>query len=287
MADSEDAITQEEIEGIAPAPFPAATDAAPSVSQGTKRNAFTELMAPRPKKPSTSEEAGESAVVSRGKSFARRDGLGAYIEDPGSHAQAVIFHNEDFVAIHDKYPKASVHTLLLPRSAAHRRQHPFDAFSDAGFLAAVRAETARLRRHVGKELQRRYGRYSARDRRREAVLDGEEEAAELPPGRDWEAEVRVGVHAHPSMHDLHVHVLAPDMVSECMRHKKHYLSFSTPFLVDVADFPLAEDDPRRHPGREGYLSWDLQCWRCGENFGNKFKQLKDHLALEFEMWKKE
>ncbi|KAI0595647.1 HIT-like protein [Biscogniauxia sp. FL1348] len=289
-SDPEDAITQEEIAGTAPAP-PAS---AAGVSQGTKRNAFTELMAPRPKKPSTEAEAPRAPAAGPTKSsYAMRDGLGAYIDDPTAHpAGRVIFHGADFVAINDKYPKAAVHALLLPRSPLHRRLHPFDAFEDAAFLAAVQAETARLRRLVAKELQRRYGRFSAQDRRREAVLDGEGEeeewrGSELPPGRDWEAELLVGVHAHPSMNDLHVHVLSPDMVSDCMRHKKHYLSFNTPFLIDVADFPLAQDDPRRHPGRAGYTDRDLQCWRCGKNFGNKFKQLKEHLAIEFEEWKKE
>ncbi|KAI1489061.1 HIT-like protein [Biscogniauxia mediterranea] len=291
-SDPEDAITHEEIAGTAPAP-PASTA---GVSQGTKRNAFTELMAPRSKKSSTTtttttgEEAPRTLTTSTRSSFAMRDGLGAYIHDPTGHAPGrVIFHGADFVAINDRYPKAAVHALLLPRSRAHGRQHPIDAFEDAAFLAAVRAETARLKRLVAKELQRRYGRLSAQDRRREAVLDGreEEEGEGLPPGRDWEADLRVGVHAHPSMNDLHVHVLSPDMVSDCMRHKKHYLTFNTPFLIDLADFPLAPDDPRRHPGRAGYTDRDLQCWRCGKNFGNKFKQLKEHLAVEFEEWKKE
>ncbi|KAI1503553.1 HIT domain-containing protein [Biscogniauxia marginata] len=287
-SDPEDAITQEEIAGTAPAP-PAS---AAGVSQGTKRNAFSELMAPKPKKPSTAEDEVRALASTRSpptRSFVNRDGLGAYTHDPASFpAGRVIYHNDGFVAINDRYPKSTVHTLLLPRSG-RSRQHPFDAFEDAEFLASVQAETMKLRRLVAKELQRRYGKFSKQDRLREAVLNGEVEwdAPQLPRGRDWEKELLVGIHAHPSMNDLHVHVLSPDMISECMRHKKHYLSFNTPFLIDVADFPLAKDDPRRHPGRAGFTDRDLQCWRCGKNFGNKFKQLKEHLAEEFEEWKKE
>lgn len=250
-----------------------------------------------PKTKTTAKDPGpepKTLASTRGaltRSFKERDGLGAYTHDPASFpASRVIYYSDDFVAIHDLYPKSTVHALLLPRSPAPSRQHPFDAFEDPAFLATVRAETAKLRRLVGKELQRRYGRHSAREREREAVLDGEmewEEGRALPPGRDWERELLVGVHAHPSMNDLHIHVLSPDMISDCMRHRKHYNSFNTPFLVDVADFPLAADDPRRHPGRAGYNSRDLVCWRCGENFGNRFKQLKEHLAEEFEEWKKE
>ncbi|KAI0166951.1 HIT-like protein [Hypoxylon sp. FL1284] len=289
-SDPEDAITKEEIAGTAPAPDPEGT----GVSQGTKRNAFSELMSPKPKTAkSSSDPAGPRPLAStRGaltRTFKERDGLGAYTQDPASFpASRVIFYDDDFVAINDLYPKATVHALLLPRAPGPSRLHPFDAFEDAAFLAAVRGATARLRRLVAKELQRRYGPRSARDRAREAVLSGDDgDDGELPPGRDWEAELLVGVHAHPSMNGLHVHVLSPDMISPCMRHRKHYNSFNTPFLVGLADFPLAPDDPRRHPGRAGYNDRDLRCWRCGKNFGRGFKQLKDHLEVEFEAWQKE
>ncbi|KAI0914039.1 HIT domain-containing protein [Ustulina deusta] len=284
-SDPEDATTKEEITGAAPAPEPSST----GVSRGTKRNAFAELMAPKPKKPQEPRTLASTRGAFTG-SFKARNGLSAYTADPTSSPPSrVIYHSESFVAIHDLYPKSTVHTLLLPRSP-RSRLHPFDAFEDPEFLAAVRAETARLRRLVAKELQRRYGRFSAQDKLRESVLNGEvewEDRAPLPVGRDWEKELLVGVHAHPSMNDLHVHVLSRDMISQCMRHRKHYQSFNTPFLIDVADFPLAADDPRRNPGREGFLGRDMRCWRCGKSFGNQFKKLKEHLDLEFEEWKKQ
>jgi aprataxin len=185
------------------------------------------------------------------------------------------------------YPKSSVHTLLLPRSP-RRRLHPFDAFDDPEFLAPIQTETLKLKKLVAKELQRRFGKFSEADKMREAVLNGELEWVddELPRGRDWEHEVIVGVHAHPSMNDLHVHVLSREMFSESLKHRKHYNSFNTPFLVDVADFPLAKDDSRRHPGHAGFMARDLICWRCNKNFGNKFKQLKEHLVSEFDEWKR-
>ncbi|OTA99648.1 hypothetical protein M426DRAFT_324968 [Hypoxylon sp. CI-4A] len=287
-SDPEDAITKEEIAGTAPAPT---SGEAAGVSQGTKRNAFAELMSPKAKAAKENEGRKPKPMTrAHRRNFDGRDGLGAYTHDPTAFpASRVIYHSDDFVAINDLYPKSSVHTLLLPRSP-RSLLHPFDAFEDAAFLSSVQAETAKLKRLVAKELQRRYGQYSAQERQREAVLNGtldwpEDQA--LPEGRDWEGELLVGIHAHPSMNDLHVHVLAPDMESPCMRHRKHYNSFTTPFLVDVADFPLARDDPRRHPGRAGWSDQDLVCWRCKRSFGNRFKQLKEHLAEEFEEWKKE
>ena len=87
------------------------------------------------------------------------------------------------------------------------------------------------------------------------------------------------------MSHLHIHVFTRDMHSPSLKHRKHYNSFNTPFLVDVADFPLRDDDPRRDTKEEGYLRRDLKCWRCGKNFGNQFQKLKEHLEREFEEWK--
>lgn len=223
-------------------------------------------------------------------SFDRRDGLGSYINHPErSNKSEVIFYDDNFVAINDLYPKSSVHCLLLPRSSRHQRMHPFDAFEDAAFLASVRENAAKLKSLVAKELQRRYARFSTQEKSREAILNGKAElidGEDLPPGRDWEEDVRVGIHAHPSMNHLHIHVISVDRFSDKMRHKKHYNSFSTPFFVELDAFPLAPNDDRRHPTRNGYLKSDLKCWRCGKNFGAKFAALKDHLEIEFEQWKK-
>ncbi|KAL7903582.1 hypothetical protein HDV64DRAFT_239268 [Trichoderma sp. TUCIM 5745] len=243
---------------------------------------------------------------SRPQLFKNRMALGAYIADPESYpASVVIYHNADFVVIHDKFPKATVHTLLLPRSPRHSLLHPFEALKDEQFLAKVRIEVEKLKVLAAGELQRRLGMFSRADAAREAVLNGEAEVLDdeeqrmteggkdarnepkLPSGRDWAAEIKCGVHAVPSMGHLHIHVLSRDMHSPAMKHRKHYNSFNTPFLVDVADFPLESDHLRRAPGEEGFMRRDLVCWRCGANFGNRFKELKEHLEKEFDEWKRE
>lgn len=286
-----------------------------TTAHGYRINIVTELMSPRVKVSATANFYSRSPI--KPTSFSSRDGLGTYIANPASFPTSrVIYHGEHFIAINDMYPKSSVHTLLLPRDARWNRLHPFDAFSTTSsssaskpqgpsiggdnnddaearrvFLALVQTEARRLRTLVAKELQRKFGKFSAQDRLRESILNDEvqwDPQTPLPPGRDWEKEVLVGIHARPSMNHLHVHVLSRDMFSECLKHRKHYNSFNTPFLIDIADFPLGdEDDPRLHPGRAGFMDGDMKCWRCGRNFGNKFKQLKEHLAEEFEQWKKE
>jgi aprataxin len=236
--------------------------------------------------PKTTKRANSSASL-----ISSRDGLGAYTLHPQKYdASRIIYSNENFVAINDLYPKSSVHTLLLPRDPKFNLKHPFDAFEDARFLEIVRVEVKKLKTLVAKELRRKYGPFSKQDEQREAILNGDIEipdGEELPEGRDWEREVRAGIHAHPSMNHLHVHVMSVDRYSDCLKHRKHYNSFATDFFVPIEDFPLARDDRRMHPGREGYLSSDMKCWRCGKNFGNKFARLKQHLAEEFEEWRKE
>jgi aprataxin len=238
--------------------------------------------------PSSSEPA--KKTYSKNAVFGR-DGLGEYIKHPEKfEIKRVIYYDDDFVAINDLYPKSSVHTLLLPRSAKHALQDPFDAFEDVEFLAAVKLQVTKLHGIVAKELQRKFSKFSKQDTPYQAVLKGEVELTDdepMPKGRDWDKEVKVGVHARPSMNHLHIHVLSVDRFSECMKHRKHYNSFATDFFIPIEDFPLAKDDPRRHPGKAGYLDEEMKCWRCGKNFGNKFAKLKEHLADEFDAWKKE
>ena len=239
-------------------------------------------------RPSQHESPVAPPATASAASFSRKDGLGAYIASPSSFPTTrVIMHSDNFVTIHDLYPKSSIHLLLIPRSPSKSSLHPFLAFEDSAFLASVQVEIRKLRVLAAKELKRKYGRFSALEKAREAALEAGREGKEVPAGRDWSKDVVSGVHAHPSMNHLHVHVLSRDRHSECLRHRKHYNSFATPFFIDTEDFPLSPEDVRRHPGREGYLHSDMKCWRCGKNYGNKFKALKDHLEQEFEDWKKE
>ncbi|KAJ5713664.1 uncharacterized protein N7483_010845 [Penicillium malachiteum] len=249
------------------------TSSKDQTSTGTaeKRNAFAELMSPRNKQQKSSDEAMSKSKLPQSKksnSFGARDGLGAYIAKPETYpSSVVVYHNTDFVAIHDMFPKSSLHILLLPRDSSKTRLHPFDAFEDAEFLTKVKAEVRKLRTHAAAELRRKYGKYSEQDRVRQEALIAD------PPTRRIAGRKRLGEG------DM-------DRYSERLKHRKHYNSFSTPFFVPIDDFPLAEDDVRRHPTQEGYLKRDFVCWRCGEEFGNQFVQLKEHLKQEFEEWKK-
>lgn len=248
-------------------------------------------MAPKPKAPKTAPSS------SRSKSrFDGRGGLAEYLTNPSSFPPSrVIYHNEAFVAINDLFPKATVHTLLLPRDMSRSVQHPFDALEDEAFREQCMKEVEVLKGLVATELQRLLGKDSRSEKRRQDVLDGVAEVQEgeevddmgLPRGRDWGKDIIAGVHAVPSMHNLHIHVLSRDMHSPRVKHRKHYNSFTTDFLVPLEAFPLPAGDGRRRTGEEGYLKRGFECWRCGRKFGNRFTELKAHLEVEFEEWRRE
>ena len=218
-----------------------------------------------------------------------RNGLLPYILKPESFPSSLIIrHTEHTVLIRDRYPKSLLHLLLLPRDATKYNLHPHTAFADPVFLALMRSEISECVDLAASELSRLLSSTSLKSQARLKAMDSSFPAAELPPGRDFAAELRVGIHAHPSMNHLHIHIISPDMSQETMRHRKHYNSFNTDFFIPLQDFPLVEDDVRRRVEyQNANLSRDFKCWRCGRMFGNKFKELKEHLATEFVAWKEE
>jgi len=190
---------------------------------------------------------------------------------------------------------SSVHLLLIPRNPAYYFQHPLEFLStNPTLLADIQKRVTRLKTLAASELRRQYGHQSASDAPYQTALKDmmcspsppspSQRSSLLPPGRDWLADIKAGVHTHPSMNHLHIHILSQDMQSPWLRHKKHYLSFNTTFFVEMHEFPLEKESKRFHPG--GWSSWEMTCWRCGTGFGNKFAKLKEHLADEFEAWKK-
>jgi aprataxin len=263
-----------------------AEKASEAVSLPSKRNAFSELMSPKPKqpKPDTSKHIGKLS-----NPHDPRNGLLAYILDPAKFApNIVINHNERIVLIRDAFPKATVHLLLLPRDPAKQGLHPRDALNDIEFLKTMRTEAAAALELAASELSRQISPYSESCKERIAAMESDELPDELPAGRDFAKEFKVGIHAHPSMNHLHIHIISRDMHSDRLKHQKHYNSFNTDFFIPLGDFPLAQDDIKRNTSyQNANLKKEYKCWRCGKMFGNKFTQLKAHLEEEFKAWRME
>ena len=210
----------------------------------------------------------------------RARNLLAYILKPSDYAEKVKRVSADAVIIEDKYPKAQVHLLVLPKWQPHRDMHPHDAFEDPDFLSMVRAEAA-----IG--LQIAIGMLRAKMQR--TLKKGGSKQTEVDSmlsRRDFTKDFQIGIHAHPSQHELHVHIISRDMLSSHEYSSRHYNAFNTPFLVPLKVYPLPTDDMRRETKfQNANLTRDLfQCWRCGKDYADDWKGMKEHLRKEWPLW---
>lgn len=100
----------------------------------------------------------------------------------------------------------------------------------------------------------------------------------------WFDALLIGVHCSPSMSNLHVHIMTPDLVSSRLTKKQHYNSFATPFFVPLSKFPVPKDDEIWDLDvRKKYKDQDMKCWRCGLVLKN-IPVLKTHLELCWREW---
>jgi aprataxin len=261
-----------------------ATEKSPSPSRN--RNAFSELMFAKKPTPKQPKQVRTTAHTNPNDP---RNALLRYVLNPESFPSSlVIGYTDHTVLIRDAYPKSVIHLLLLPRDPSKYNFHPHTAFSDPAFLRLIRSEAETAVQLAASELSRLLSPNSKLSQARLKAMESPDPPTGLPAGRDFLKELKIGIHAHPSMNHLHVHIISPDMSVPSMKHRKHYNSFNTEFFIPLADFPLSDDDPRKQVAYQNdQLRMDFKCWRCGEMFGNKFKQLKEHMAVEFEEWKKE
>ena len=197
----------------------AAADDLPSEPPPKKpRNAFTELMSAKPN-PSPLKMTRQIRTHDPTNLRDPANGLFPYIADPAAHPKVVVRYNDDFVLMRDHWPKSVVHLLLLPRRADKYILHAHEALRDPEFLALYRAEAEECKKLAASELSRLFSAHSAQQRKRiEAIeSDAPPPPEELPPGRDFAKDIRMGFHAHPSMNHLHLHIISRDMYSPCMK----------------------------------------------------------------------
>jgi len=153
-------------------------------------------------------------------------GLVQDMKDPAKvvHSTAVV------VTIKDKFPKARLHYLVLPRQKVENLQCL--QRGDLPLLLAMKQEAERLQ------------------------------------AEHQDYEFQVGFHANPSMSRLHLHVLSTDLDSPCLKHQKHWNNFTKPqmFLQLAAVTSQLWRDGSVHPPDavecKNALSAPLQCHKC-------------------------
>lgn len=188
-------------------------------------------------------------------------GLLAYTKDPSKFEDVVIKYTDDWVAIKDKYPKALLHLLILPRSSIPSLSHLTPAhipLLESIFSVATELGTAWLSGTLEKDVSKKLSSPSASTSR-----------------------VNIGVHAVPSMSQIHIHVISDDFDSPSLKNKKHWNSFQPPFFIPV---PSILDTLRKgekisfnKDHYDKYLEQPLRCHRCNATMSN-LPSLKTHIA---------
>ncbi|KAF8481535.1 hypothetical protein JB92DRAFT_3037504 [Gautieria morchelliformis] len=196
--------------------------------------------------------------------------------DPSSLPASVLFtHTASSLTIFDLYPKSnSFHFLLLPRivppltetnTASLKALLRWDKAGARACLEGLARDAEDVKRTIRQEMTKRFG---------------------------FEWPIYVGFHAVPSMEHLHLHIIASDLFSERLKHKKHYNSFhpklgfflhldevlawfeATPSFYDtMSKLSKSQYEP--------LLKEDLVCWRCDEAF-KAIPKLKEHLRQEWD-----
>ena len=162
----------------------------------------------------------------------------------------VLHSTTDLVIIRDKYPKSTHHLLVIPKK-------PIDSINNL-----VQEDVSLLEQM-------------------------EDEATKFVTKKFGESEFLMGYHAVPSMSQLHLHVISRDFVSDCLKHKKHWNSFTTGYFLssssvikqvkEAGSVRTMSQQEARH-----LLTLPLQCNQC-PHLPKNIPDLKRHLKEHFDM----
>ncbi|KAJ7685130.1 HIT-like domain-containing protein [Mycena polygramma] len=195
--------------------------------------------------------------------------------NPAKIPPAVLFsHSSTSLTVYDAFPKGIFHFLILPRV-----QEPFKPSELSNLRVLLNGDKARAKQVI-----------TALNEDAKTLQKEIEEEMLGRYGFKWG--IRTGFHAVPSMDHLHLHVLSNDLVSPCLKHKKHHNSFHPKlgFFLDIDEVlswfdaedsyysSMARLDPKRF---EPILKEDLSCWRCNGTMKN-IPTLKTHLQEEWD-----
>ncbi|UJR25656.1 hypothetical protein I4U23_007007 [Adineta vaga] len=165
--------------------------------------------------------------------------------------ESVRLYRDDLcTVIKDKFPKARIHLLVMPNQF----------IAD---LKCVNDTDLPLLKHmlkIGKEIA--------------------EKTAAKANATGLFARFRYGYHAIPSLSLLHMHVISQDFISDSLKTKKHWNSFTSEYFLDASDVIddlQANGSIRTDTTRmKRLLGNELQCHQCSNTFATMPK-LKQHL----------
>ncbi|AAZ10404.1 Scavenger mRNA decapping enzyme C-term binding, putative [Trypanosoma equiperdum] len=172
---------------------------------------------------------------------------------PTSH---VLYKDPQCIIVNDAYPKSRLHCLVIP----------LDLSLDS--LSALRPNHVPLLQHL-MEVAEQYVQFT-----REDAASNEAGIQALS--------FMTGFHSLPSLPQLHMHLISRDLDGPCMKTKKHYNSFATPFFLpaDQVVNDLRKNGcvtlNRNVEELNRFEHEEPRCLWCGLNPGG-FQQLRVHL----------
>lgn len=173
-------------------------------------------------------------------------GLKQALKDPNN----IIYESKNLSVIHDKYPKAKKHFLVVSKI-------------DISSMRALNKNHVPLIEEmieVGENLQ-------TQEKKNNSKMT-----------------FKMGFHAVPSMTRLHMHVISTDFDSICLKNKRHWNSFTTSFFRSASQI-LSELKTRScisidNSFYKRLLEGPLKCHICNEKPKN-IPRLKDHIKTHF------
>lgn len=176
------------------------------------------------------------------------DALFEFARFPERHMADVVFYDSRVVAIRDRFPKAKIHLLIIPRERIDNLSALLPAhLSLLEHMQTVAASLIEQQLHTNPSLS-----------------------------------FRTGFHALPSMRQVHMHVISQDFVAAALKTKRHWNSFTSPFFLGSKTvYKMLRETGRITVSKvdnEEFLKRDLRCHHasCKLPFRN-MPLLKTHL----------
>lgn len=162
-------------------------------------------------------------------------------------AKVRLFEDDQIIIIADKFPKSRHHFLVLPKL---ERLNSLKDLKDSDLTLV------------------------------EHMIAQSKQFAESHITPKTKNPVRYGFHMIPSMNHLHIHIISQDFDSPCLKHKKHWNSFTTEFFMDAEKvLNMLKTDGKivvETAKGEKLLKEDLHCHVCKMSLAN-IPKLKDHI----------
>jgi aprataxin len=186
--------------------------------------------------------------------------------------QTIFYVDDQVVGMVDGYPKAKHHYLFVARTPGLNKASELSR-QHLALLAHMKAVACHCASLASKDQLLGTGRLVP-----PLLQQQQQQQCSVPEG--W----MLGFHSVPSMAQLHLHALTTDLCSPCVKHKKHWNSFTTAFFLPI---DAVMDQLERHGSvavdvgaAEALLKGPLVCQVCGQVLGT-MPALKQHVQAHF------